>query len=90
MVMISISLVRRDVAFMPAYGRLVIAFKADNPGAWLLHYQIAFHLGEGIGLQFLDAKDKISLSGSDWKKTCTNWDRFWDGQHPYTLLGSGL
>lgn len=28
---------RRDVAFMPANGFLVLAFKADNPGVWLMH-----------------------------------------------------
>ena len=28
---------RRDVAFMPGNGFLVLAFKADNPGAWLMH-----------------------------------------------------
>lgn len=28
---------RRDVAFMPGNGYLVLAFKADNPGAWALH-----------------------------------------------------
>lgn len=28
---------RRDVAFMPRSGFLVLAFKADNPGVWLMH-----------------------------------------------------
>lgn len=28
---------RRDVTMLPAAGYVVIAFKADNPGAWLCH-----------------------------------------------------
>jgi hypothetical protein len=28
---------RRDVAFLPRDGFLVLAFKADNPGVWLMH-----------------------------------------------------
>ena len=28
---------RRDVALLPSGGYLVIAFKADNPGSWLMH-----------------------------------------------------
>ncbi|KAK6219322.1 hypothetical protein LQW54_002310 [Pestalotiopsis sp. IQ-011] len=34
---------RRDVAMMPGSGYLVIAFKTNNPGAWLMHYHIAWH-----------------------------------------------
>jgi hypothetical protein len=37
---------RRDVAFMPRDGFLVLAFKADNPGVWLMHcaYYLNFSL----------------------------------------------
>ena len=31
---------RRDVAFLPVGGWLVIAFPSDNPGAWLMHCHI--------------------------------------------------
>jgi FtsP/CotA-like multicopper oxidase with cupredoxin domain len=31
---------RRDVAMLPANGWMVIAFQADNPGAWLLHCHV--------------------------------------------------
>ena len=33
---------RRDVALLPRGGYLIIAFRADNPGAWLMHC----HIGE--------------------------------------------
>ena len=29
--------VRRDVAVLPADGTLIIAFRTDNPGIWLMH-----------------------------------------------------
>lgn len=32
--------VRRDVAMLPTNGWLAIAFKTDNPGAWLMHCHI--------------------------------------------------
>lgn len=46
---------RRDVAFLPRDGFLVLAFKADNPGVWLMHcmwklYLSSFLSFEGLGL----------------------------------------
>lgn len=41
---------RRDTAMLPVSqdgGFLVIAFKPDNPGAWLLHCHIAWHASSG-------------------------------------------
>ncbi|ETI23255.1 hypothetical protein G647_05054 [Cladophialophora carrionii CBS 160.54] len=36
---------RRDVALLPASGFLVLAFKADNPGIWLMHcIFLSYHL----------------------------------------------
>lgn len=32
---------RRDTAMLPASGYLVIAFKTDNPGVWLLHCHVS-------------------------------------------------
>ncbi|KAF2205521.1 hypothetical protein GQ43DRAFT_362220, partial [Delitschia confertaspora ATCC 74209] len=39
---------RRDVAMLPAGGYLAIAFKPDNPGAWVLHCHIAWHASSGM------------------------------------------
>lgn len=41
---------RRDTAMLPGSGYLVIAFQADNPGAWLCHCHIAWHTSEGKSL----------------------------------------
>src|SRR3569833_83505 len=40
--------VRRDVAQMPGNGWIVIAFLTDNPGAWLLHCHIGWHVSQGL------------------------------------------
>lgn len=38
---------RRDVVLLPAGGFVAIAFKPDNPGAWLMHCHIAWHASAG-------------------------------------------
>lgn len=38
---------RRDVVLLPADGYIAIAFKPDNPGAWLMHCHIAWHASAG-------------------------------------------
>ncbi|KIV81089.1 hypothetical protein PV11_08539 [Exophiala sideris] len=71
---------RRDVAMLPAGGYLVIAFITDNPGAWLMHCHIAFHIGLGLGAQFLEEPDYIRSTlpiGQDWQQECTDWNKYY-------------
>ncbi|KIV98193.1 hypothetical protein PV10_01870 [Exophiala mesophila] len=69
---------RRDVAMLPASGYLVLAFITDNPGAWLMHCHVAWHVGLGLGAQFLEEPDKITSLGigSDFEKQCTDWNTY--------------
>lgn len=66
---------RRDVATLPAAGHLVIAFKTDNPGAWLLHCHIGWHTDMGLALQFIEqydvARDLVDLDRLN--ATCKAW-----------------
>lgn len=66
---------RRDVAQLRGGGWLVIAYPTDNPGAWLMHCHIAFHVGMGLSVQFLERKSQITLpaTGSEWYNNCNNW-----------------
>ncbi|KAF1940719.1 laccase precursor [Clathrospora elynae] len=66
---------RRDVTMLKGGGWLVIAYPTDNPGAWLMHCHIAFHVGMGLSVQFLERKQSITLpaTGSEWYGTCNNW-----------------
>ncbi|KAF2812433.1 putative multicopper oxidase, type 1 [Mytilinidion resinicola] len=80
---------RRDVALLPGGGWLAIAFPTDNPGAWLMHCHIAWHISEGLGVQFLEAKSQITLPGSDWDTQCTDWKTYYENP-VYEKIDSGL
>lgn len=73
---------RRDVALLPAGGYLIIAFKADNPGSWLLHCHIAWHASSGLALQIMEREQDI-LKGADpariaeTRRVCQRWDEWY-------------
>ncbi|KAM7184307.1 multicopper oxidase [Naviculisporaceae sp. PSN 640] len=78
---------RRDVVMVPKNGLVVIAFKADNPGNWLMHCHIARHAAEGLGLQILERRldavaiwpnVNVSHALQEATRVCTNW-RKWQG-----------
>lgn len=74
---------RRDVALLPVNGYLIIAFKIDNPGIWLMHCHLAWHASGGLGLQFVESPDKIGplfqSSGivPKFSETCANWGAYY-------------
>ena len=39
---------------LPTNGYVVIAFKTDKPGIWLVHCHIAYHASMGLELQILE------------------------------------
>ena len=84
---------RRDVVLLPQSGFVVIAFKADNPGAWLLHCHIAFHASSGLALQMLENREVINKQMtpqrlSETLRVCKNWDKwFSDPNHFYNPAG---
>jgi hypothetical protein len=67
---------RRDVAQLPANGYLVIAFLTDNPGAWLMHCHIGWHVAQGLALQFIERESEIKalLDVNEVESTCKAWD----------------
>ncbi|KAF2727245.1 laccase precursor [Polyplosphaeria fusca] len=83
---------RRDVIFLPGGGWLVIAFPTDNPGAWLMHCHIAFHVSMGLSVQFLEKKSQINLpaKNSEWYNTCQNWKNYQANKPVYPQDDSGL
>ena len=64
---------------LPAGGWLVIAFETNNPGAWLLHCHIAWHLGEGLSVQFLESASEIqsTYSLANIGPECEAWDEYY-------------
>jgi len=70
---------RRDTSTLPSEGWLALAFEANNPGAWLMHCHIAWHISEGLGVQFLEAKSQIAMSSaqtSAFTSQCSAWNTY--------------
>ncbi|KAF7539222.1 hypothetical protein G7054_g2333 [Neopestalotiopsis clavispora] len=69
---------RRDTAMLPSGGYLVIAFKTDNPGAWLMHCHIGWHTSEGFALQFVERQDEITslLDYDSMSDNCDAWSTY--------------
>jgi iron transport multicopper oxidase len=47
----------RDVVTTPPSGYLVIRFKADNPGVWMYHCHMVFHLAAGMTVTLIESPD---------------------------------
>ena len=82
---------RRDVAMLPSNGYLVMAFKTDNPGAWLMHCHIAWHVSEGLAVQFLERKSEIAgnMDLTQLAPQCSAWDNYY-ATSPFKKEDSGL
>lgn len=82
--------VRRDVAMLPG-GWMVIAFETNNPGAWLMHCHIGWHVSQGLSVQFLELPEDIPnvMHLEQIQPTCEAWRRYWPTAY-YPKLDSGL
>jgi hypothetical protein len=69
---------RRDTALLPASGYLVIAFKTDNPGAWLMHCHIGWHTDSGLAIQFIEQYPvaRSLIDGDFLQDNCQAWDSY--------------
>lgn len=50
---------RRDTFVLPPNGNYVIRFVADNPGVWMFHCHIDWHLSQGLAMLMIEAPSKI-------------------------------
>ncbi|KAF9250421.1 CAZyme family AA1 [Penicillium roqueforti] len=69
---------RRDTAVLAGGGWLLIAFKTNNPGAWLMHCHIGWHVDEGLALQFIERQDEIRdlIDYTPFNENCAAWDKY--------------
>ncbi|KAJ3211961.1 ferroxidase fet3 [Dinochytrium kinnereticum] len=51
---------RRDVVVIPGGGYAVLRFRADNPGIWLFHCHIEWHLEAGLAITLIEAPNKLT------------------------------
>ena len=65
------------MALLPANGYLVLALRADNPGAWLVHCHIAWHASSGLAVQILEREPAINISRESMagvRRVCDQWN----------------
>lgn len=70
---------RRDVAMIQASpGYLVLAFETDNPGAWLAHCHIGWHVAEGFALQYIERPSEIAAitNTTALESQCSAWNAY--------------
>lgn len=69
---------KRDTAMLPENGYLVIAFKTDNPGAWLMHCHIGWHTEEGFAIQFIERYNEIKplIEYKKLYQNCETWGTY--------------
>jgi Multicopper oxidase len=81
---------RRDVVLLPTDGYVVIAFKTDNPGTWLMHCHIAYHASFGLALQIMERQQSAAAIWPSVNKShalqaaqnvCNNWNKWWGDCH---------
>lgn len=85
--------IRRDTHTVDAGGYTIIAFPADNPGAWLMHCHIPFHISGGLGVQFLERPSEIVSSLGDlsgFTDGVKSWTAYQNSVPGFTQGDSGL
>lgn len=82
--------IRRDTTMLPAGGWVAVAFQTDNPGAWLMHCHIAWHVDQGMAVQFLETAglDDIEAPASSYQSGCNDWNAYYP-EHAAYLRGFG-
>jgi L-ascorbate oxidase len=76
-------------------GYAILAFYTDNPGVWLLHCHIGWHVSEGLSTSLYVRKDDIKLdpaAGKSIEDGCTAWNNFLttSNKFKYQKFGSGV
>ncbi|ORY83202.1 multicopper oxidase-domain-containing protein [Protomyces lactucae-debilis] len=71
---------RRDTVQVEGGGHLVMHFALDNPGTWLWHCHIAFHVSAGLGAQFVERIQDINTveNVTQTYQTCSQWQAWTD------------
>ncbi|KAK4496153.1 hypothetical protein PRZ48_012132 [Zasmidium cellare] len=81
---------RRDTATIYAGGWLALAFNSNNPGSWLMHCHIAWHISEGLGMQFLESPDSMVMPDkTTYDNECSAWSSYYQDAY-YQKTDSGI
>lgn len=63
----------KDTVTVPDGGYTIIRFVADNPGYWIFHCHIEYHIEVGMALVFKVGDHKQMLSMPKDFPTCSNY-----------------
>jgi len=75
--------IMKDTAVLPAGGYLVIRFKADNPGWWMLHCHVDIHLVDGMAALIHVVDDKPFVLPDGIPRCGPNkFHHVYEGEHP--------
>jgi hypothetical protein len=75
--------------FPPGY--TVIGFQTDNPGAWLMHCHIIWHVDGGLALQWIERPSEIPTNkycGSSFDSECSSLKSY-QSSNPAHVKSSG-
>jgi len=69
---------RRDTVNLPGNGFVVLAFETDNPGVWILHCHIEWHLHNGFAMSMMkgprgEVAGIWSGEREEMKRGCERW-----------------
>lgn len=83
---------RRDVTMLASQGWLALAFQTDNPGAWLFHCHVAWHVSSGLGVQYLERVQDIpgAMNLNAITPNCNNWNNYYPAHDPFSQYDSGI
>ncbi|KAH8678384.1 laccase [Xylariales sp. PMI_506] len=87
--------VRRDVTMVGANGWTAVAFKTDNPGNWVFHCHVAWHVGEGLSLDFIErgSEQAALISDTDlaaYNQVCEDWNAYEATSGSEVQIDSGI
>jgi hypothetical protein len=76
---------------LPGWGWLAVAFKPENPGSWVFHCHIAWHVSQGFSVQFLERRSdiKTDMNLGDLTNNCKAW-RDYVPQNQFLKGGLGV
>lgn len=63
----------RDTVILEPNGHVVVRFKADNPGVWLFHCHVDWHLQQGLAAVFIEDPESLQSMetlSDNYKETC--------------------
>jgi hypothetical protein len=76
---------------LPGFGWVVVAFKTDNPGVWLFHCHVSFHVSQGFSVQFIERMNEIpkAMNLASLEPNCAAWTKYYSTS-PFKKYDSGL